>query len=164
MCTELGIDLYFPLLAGFASSSAICLFVAILSHLTSTGSSWAGLVSLSLYLLFQHSSFAPLKWLLLVELSPVFHIPWSIALGSAAVWTVSLSLVMVFPVLMSYQHISLSVLSWTGAVTASLCYVVTLWLLPDLRKAVLGEMELHFLQVFKGDKRLKTFQTSDEES
>jgi hypothetical protein len=152
------------LLLGFASSSAICLFVAILSHLTTTGSSWAGLVSLALFLLSQHSAYAPLKWLLIVELCPVYHIIWAVTLASATFWAVSLVQVMLFPLLMQQPTMALSILSWAGAITTALAYVITLWLVPDLRKRSLGSMEQHFQQVFSGHKKLKTFQTSGDDS
>jgi len=158
------IGLKMLLLLGFASSSAICLFVAILSHLTSTGSSWAGLVSLSLFLLSQHSSFGPLKWLLIVELSPVFHIIWAVTLAAASFWAFSLVQVMLFPLVMQVPNLGLSILSWAGSVSTALSYVITLWLVPDLRKCSLGGMEQHFRQVFSGTKKLKTFQTSGDES
>ena len=99
-----------------------------------------------------------------MELSPVFHIVWAVTLASASYWAFSLVQVMLFPLLMHQPSIALSILSWLGALTTALSYVITLWLVPDLRKCSLGGMEKHFKQVFSGHKKLKTFQTSGDES
>ena len=102
-------------------------------------------------------------WLLIVELSPVFHIVWAIPLSSATFWAFSLVQVMLFPLILQLPDIGLSVMSWTGSASAAMSYVVTLWLVPDLRKCTLGGMELHFKEVFNGDMRLNTFQASEDE-
>ena len=70
---------------------------------------------------------------------------------------------MIFPLIMSHAPISLSVLSWAGSVSAAVSYVTILLFLPDLRKSLLGGMELHFKRIFNGQNRRKNFVTGDDE-
>ena len=137
---------------GFASSSTACLFIALLSHLPTTGSPWSGLVSVSFLLIGHHGGIGPLLWLLMVELSPVFHSAWAITLCSSTFWSFSLVQVIIFPVIMQFPSTGLSLLAWTGSMSAALAYVVTLWLVPDIRQGHLGQMEMQFNEVFRPEK------------
>ena len=83
--------------AGFASSSALCLFLSIVSHLTTAGTDWAGSVSLASLLVVHSLSISPSRWFLTSELSPVYHMSWCVSLASAAVWGPALVSVMLFP-------------------------------------------------------------------
>ena len=82
---------------GFASSSALCLFLSIVSHLTTAGTDWAGSVSLASLLVVHSLSISPSRWFLTSELSPVYHMSWCVSLASAAVWGPALVSVMLFP-------------------------------------------------------------------
>ena len=152
MLASLILILCFMCNTGFASSSTACLFIALLSHLPTTGSPWSGLVSVSFLLLGHHGGIGPLLWLLMVELSPVFHNAWAITLCSSTFWSFSLVQVIIFPVIMQFPSTGLSLLAWTGSMSAALAYVVTLWLVPDIRQGHLGQMEMQFNEVFRQEK------------
>ena len=85
-------------LEGFALGSAVTLFYGILTHLTSVGTGWAGLVSISMVTITLHASTQPLRWFLMSELAPVYHLPWSVSISSALVWALNLASVILFPI------------------------------------------------------------------
>ena len=85
------------LCSGFASSSAVFLFLSIVSHLTSAGTDWAGSVSIAAITVLHSLSILPSSWFLTAELSPVYHMVWSVPLGAAAHWGPALVSVMLFP-------------------------------------------------------------------
>ena len=85
---------FFP---GFSLSSAVCLFLGILSHLTSAGTDWAGLVSISLLTLVHYTGVHPVQWLVISDLAPVYHMVWAVSLASAVLWSCNLITVMLFP-------------------------------------------------------------------
>ena len=84
-------------MTGFASSSALCLFLSIVSHLTSAGTDWAGSVSIASLVVVQSLSVQPSQWFLACELSPVYYMTLSVPLAAAAYWGPSLVTVLLFP-------------------------------------------------------------------
>ena len=86
---------------GLAMSSAVSLFLALLSHLTWVGGAGAGagLTSLALLSLTASLTSGPLM-LTSAELAPVHHIPWAVSLTSAIVYSADLITVMMFPIAM----------------------------------------------------------------
>ena len=85
------------LCSGFASSSAVFLFLSIVSHLTSAGTDWAGSVSIAAITVLHSLSILPSSWFLTAELSPVYYMVWSVPLAAAAYWGPALVSVMLFP-------------------------------------------------------------------
>ena len=83
--------------AGFASSSAVSLFLSIVSHLTSAGTDWAGSVSIATISVLQSLTILPTRWFLTAELCPVYHMVWAVPLAAAAHWGPALVSVMIFP-------------------------------------------------------------------
>ena len=122
------------LLLGCAGTSACCLFLALLSHLTpSSLLAWPGSVSLALLLLTQHLALSPLAWPLMVELAPAHHLPWALPLMAATLWALALGQLMLLPLLLPSSPLSLSLLAWLAALAGAGAYSLLLWLLPDLR-------------------------------
>ena len=85
------------MISGFASSSALCLFLSIVSHLTSAGTDWAGSVSIGSLVVVASLTVQPTRWFLTSELSPVYHMSWSVSLAAAAYWGPGLVSVLLFP-------------------------------------------------------------------
>ena len=84
-----------------ALSSAVSLFLALLSHLTWVGGAGggAGLTSLALLGLMASLTSGPLM-LTSTDLAPVRHIPWALSLTSAILYSADLITVMMFPIAM----------------------------------------------------------------
>ena len=82
-------------------SSAVSLFLALLSHLTWVGGAGggAGLTSLALLSLTASLTTGPLM-LTSAELAPVHHIPWAMSLTSAIIYSAELVTIMMFPIAM----------------------------------------------------------------
>ena len=97
MIPRLGVKVV--LLLGLSLSSAVYLFFGILSHMTSVGTGWPGLVSISMISLTHHLGLTPLRWFIMSELSPVHHISWSVSLSAAVFWSLNLVNTIIFPLL-----------------------------------------------------------------
>ena len=84
-----------------ALSSAVSLFLALLSHLTWVGGAGggAGLTSLAILGLMSSLTSGPLM-LTSTDLAPVRHIPWALSLTSAILYSADLITVMMFPIAM----------------------------------------------------------------
>ena len=84
-----------------ALSSAVSLFLALLSHLTWVGGAGggAGLTSLAILGLMASLTSGPLM-LTSTDLAPVRHIPWALSLTSAILYSADLITVMMFPIAM----------------------------------------------------------------
>ena len=82
-------------------SSAVSLFLALLSHLTWVGGAGggAGLSSLALLGLMSSLTSGPLM-MTSADLAPVRHIPWALSLTSAILYSADLITVMMFPIAM----------------------------------------------------------------
>ena len=146
------------LLLGCAAVSACCLFLALLSHLTpSSLLAWPGSVSLAFLLLAHHLALSPLSWPLMVELAPAHHLTWAMPLMAATLWALSLSHLMLLPILLSLGPTGLSLLAWLAALAGAAAYSLVLWLVPDLRTSSLGAMEEHFNSVITAGGRLRTW-------
>ena len=146
------------LLLGCAGTSACCLFLALLSHLTpSSLLAWPGSVSLALLLLAHHLALCPLSWPLLMDLAPAHHLAWALPLLAASLWALALAQLLLLPLLLSLGPPGLSLLAWLGALAGAGSYSLLLWLLPDLRGAALGAMEAHWQAVLGGGGGLGTW-------
>ena len=136
---------------GLALTSATFIFLALLSHLNIEESSPPFLVPLSLLIFCHYTGLSTTMWLLLIELSPVHHIFWVLPLSSATLWSSCLVQVMIFPLIMEFRPLSVSLLSWVGAGAGAAAYATLLWFVPDTKKKPLGSMELHFKDLFQSE-------------
>ena len=57
--------------------------------------------------------------------------------------------------------VSLPIMSWTGSVSGAVCYILVLWLLPDLRDSCTGDMETHWRRNTSRQLSLLYFLTGD---